>query len=1045
MSAPLRCEAILASAGSGKTYAISGRFIALLAAGAEPDEVFASTFTRKAAGEIQSRVLRRLAEGALKPQAAAELTRQANKAGFTGMQITPGDCGRLLGAVVRSLHRLDIGTLDSFFVRAATCYAMELGLPPGWSIADDVADERTRIEAVTELLHQADRGELLALLRSVSTGEADRSVHEALLGLVGDLSGLAHDATDDAWQVVARDAAGMMTRDQIERHIAEAPVDAIPQTQAGKPNSNWVKALQKVLAQLRADRVDDLAGNGFITPLLGDGPTYHRRPYPPAIADWVTRIVDHTRARLRVEFADRAAALHRLAGDIDAHYRAAQHRRGLFRFDDATGALVGESGALLANLDVYYRLDARLRHVLLDEFQDTSRRQWAAMEPLIDEAAQARGERAVLIVADPKQSIYGWRGGEPRIIASIIDRYGLGFADGSLKALPVSYRSSQVVLDAVNKVFTDLHESSLVGDHPEAAGHWMRTFSAHEAARDLPGFVQVINGPTPEHAGATFTPEEAEHAAKLISHLADEAPRHTIGVLVRQNKAVARLRYELSRLGVRSSEEGGNPLTDSPAVVAVVQLIRLADHPGDTLAAYHVAKTPLGRAVGLTDYTDPRRARAVSYGVRRDLATFGYGVVLGRWAEAIAGSCDDRDLNRLLQLVELGWRYDDSASLRPGDFVRLVVRTRVDDPTTARVRVMTIHQSKGLEFDTVVLPDLHHKLAEVRGQLVTDRADPLGPITAVCPRPNKHERALLAEADAVHRAAEGQVMRDSLSALYVAMTRARHALHLVVRPVGGGSTLRMGDIVRQRLAPNIEVEGCEPLFEDGDPAWMDQVEPEDGQSSRAPRTIEPKLPPPRQSRSLPRRTPSQLAGGDTVIADQLFGGGGDAARLRGTAVHAWCEQIEWLDDGLPDRAWLEQIARDKGCLDPVDPLVEAFATMLRGEIAAELTRTTFADGAEVKREMPFAVRLDDGLLTGMIDRLTLERDGDGRVVRAVVHDFKTDRISAGDGAAIDERVAHYTPQLSAYRGATAKLFGIDESAVEAKLLLLDAGVVRAID
>jgi ATP-dependent exoDNAse (exonuclease V) beta subunit len=129
-------EQVLASAGTGKTFTISSRVIRLLSLGVSSDALLASTFTRKAAGEILNRVLKRLAHAALDDKKAHELVEEA------GIQEVPGedppDARFFLGilrSLVQDLHRLNIGTLDAFFIRVARAFPSELGLSQEWQIA----------------------------------------------------------------------------------------------------------------------------------------------------------------------------------------------------------------------------------------------------------------------------------------------------------------------------------------------------------------------------------------------------------------------------------------------------------------------------------------------------------------------------------------------------------------------------------------------------------------------------------------------------------------------------------------------------------------------------------------------------------------------------------------------------------------------------------------------------------------------------------------------------------------------------------------------
>ena len=129
-------EVVLASAGSGKTYRLSSRLIGLLAIGVAPEEILASTFTRKAAGEIMDRVLLRLAEGASDPVSAQELA-ESMPAGVPPEHLTQEGCSDLLSKTVGELHRLQVVTLDAFFFRVARAFALELGLPQSWKLAQD--------------------------------------------------------------------------------------------------------------------------------------------------------------------------------------------------------------------------------------------------------------------------------------------------------------------------------------------------------------------------------------------------------------------------------------------------------------------------------------------------------------------------------------------------------------------------------------------------------------------------------------------------------------------------------------------------------------------------------------------------------------------------------------------------------------------------------------------------------------------------------------------------------------------------------------------
>jgi ATP-dependent exoDNAse (exonuclease V) beta subunit len=186
---------------------------------------------------------------------------------------------------------------------------------------------------------------------------------------------------------------------------------------------------------------------------------------------------------------------------------------------------------------------------------------------------------------------------------------------------------------------------------------------------------------------------------------------------------------------------------------------------------------------------------------------------------------------------------------------------------------------------------------------------------------------------------------------------------------------------------------------------------------------------------------------------------------RGSVFHAWFEQIEWLEDGLLDDTALRGIGLRIGATESeVDQWQRQFHTKLENpRLRAMLSRATYQSvheapwagrpeiasdlaGAppvlEVFRERPFAVRLRDTLLSGTFDRLLLIKNGPThRLVAAEVLDYKTDAVAVGDPQAVANIVDRYRPQLSAYREAVCRMFGLSNQRVMTRLAVIEAGEV----
>ena len=191
---------------------------------------------------------------------------------------------------------------------------------------------------------------------------------------------------------------------------------------------------------------------------------------------------------------------------------------------------------------------------------------------------------------------------------------------------------------------------------------------------------------------------------------------------------------------------------------------------------------------------------------------------------AVADSCDQRELNRLLQLVELAYGYESQTTERPTDFVAYVGAKKVEDSSPAPVRVMTIHQAKGLQFAIVVLPELDVLLEGQSPLVVVGRAAPTEPIAAVCRYVRKELRPILpAPFQQMFEGHTTQVVNEALCLLYVAMTRAMQALYMILAPSRPNEKTvpkTLAGIVRAALCGGATAAPDAVLYEHGVPDWQ---------------------------------------------------------------------------------------------------------------------------------------------------------------------------------------------------------------------------------
>ncbi len=1063
MTASLPDIVIRASAGTGKTYQLASRFLQLLDADVPPESILAATFTRKAAGEILERILLTLARAARDDGERAKLA-----SAIGSPQLTAERCRELLARMTRRLHRLQVGTLDSFFAKLASSFSLELGLPPGWRILETIEAKRLREEAVEALLEAETDDELVRLLRLLTKGTTSRTVSDLIDDTVQNCGEVAVETAPAAWLKVPRPPLPDYAELQQSRQRLQELLD-----DATRTDKRVQDAITKDLDSAERDQWEELLKRGILKNLLAGERKYYRKDLDPQTLAVYETMLDQVKRLALHRLATQTEGTRELLDKFDREFRELQRRHVGCSFSDVARALAGWSD-LPGETDhssgsLAMRMDSRLSHLLLDEFQDTSPLQWSVLRPFAEQVArkasggcQSPEKQQTLFddelppsffcVGDVKQAIYGWRGGDARIFDTLLRQ----LPNLTPEELAKSWRSAPPIIETVNRVFQNLTRHPNLERLAVPIQSWCDAFPEHTTARtELSGFVQ-FRSVAAKAEGESQSEVTLQAAADLVAELAAKHPTRSIGVLTRSNEAVAKLIFELHHRDVPASEEGGHPLTDSVAVRLLLSLLLLADHPGDQIARFHVATSPLGPAFQFGDFQNDSAAAQLAEFLRRRLLCDGYGPCLAAWSMLLADHGSSRDRVRLDQLVKLADGYQPTATLRPSDFVEFVREERVADPSGDRIRVMTVHQAKGLQFDIVVLPELDKPIPGQTPSLVAGNADPAEPPDAVCLyRDDSIQQLLPPELQKLFEQDVERRTHESLCVLYVALTRAIHAMYLLIAPHEKEPTKSFAGLLRASLADQPFAPPETLLFETGDVGWdtsttrqrvvESTVAPDPSLARRAsvPAQIRFAPPLPTPTRGWQREAPSAHESQPSRRLGELLRTRPVHAFERGTLIHKWFEQIEWLDAGRPSDEQLLAAARTLPpmTLDPAKVLPEFFTMLDQLAITAALRRDKSPHREltpRVLREHPFACRFERTLISGIIDRLVLWSSGD-EVVAAEIVDFKTDAIT--NRASLDARVATYRPQLDSYRRAVAQLFQFDANDVSATLVFVQPGEI----
>jgi len=1032
---------IRASAGSGKTYQLTNRFIRLLLNGQAPERIIALTFTRKAAGEFFEGILTKLAKAASGPEEAKCLARDIGQA---ESDFVPDDFRSSLRRLVEEMNKLSLGTIDGFFHRVLGMFSLEFGLGGEFEMMSEFERKRTRLTVLESLFARSQgdsvaRESLIESHRLATAGQDRRDFVNSFDDHLKDCHGLFMRVpeanrwgepariwpTGNAWVKQKQDLAEMVEdwRGLIEEDTFPDKL-CIAWEKVADHLAGWVsgKSLKP-----KSSVIFDRALAGLSEMEKGDWELpFDRDVYCPSkkFCHKLARILRHCVASELETKLTRTKGIHSLLSAFEEVYDARVRRAGRLTFADLPILLAPHEGqAVLGGngpdqIDIEYRLDGAFDHWLLDEFQDTSTVQWRVMKNLIDEVVQdTGGQRTFFCVGDPKQSIYQWRGGDPTLFDRIKARYqaAVGGEFGAI-SLDESWRSCEAVLNLVNAVFGDPTVLQQFDQNQTAADRWEAIWEKHQPAEPRAG----------EAGHAMYlTVESKEDRWAMVAHLLGRIQPIANGlncaILVQKNKTVQEvvdfLRSELPNVPV-VGESATNPGADNPLGMALLSFFRAAAHPRERFNEGHVLLTPLA---GLLP-SDQDRRQAALRDVQRDIYQRGFEPVICDWIGRIAESNMDSFAKwRAKQFLDLARQFDETGSRDIDEFVPFVTAQEAADVSgPSVVQVMTVHKAKGLTFDATILPDIEgSRLDEVRkGALHTHKTGEGNP-GWILSLPGKDICEVDDQLGTALAEARSEGCYENFCKLYVGLTRASHGLYVVSTAHKPASkSLNYIRLLYETLAEEDSrpFEGApvpsEIVFERGSFDWA-QAE---SMAEAAP-AVEPGLVQAKRGHVRLAGRRASVHGSVVLAGGQLFAAGGSDAISFGLAVHKVFEQIEWADDTT--------LAKIEALREAMPEVVDEVARCLANETVAKRLSKPGGD-VPLWRERAFDVVVDNEMISGVFDRVHVYAD------RAEILDFKSDRV--GDEPSLEQAAKKYVPQMAAYRQALAKLTGLPESTIRCSLV-----------
>ncbi len=1078
---------ILASAGSGKTWQLTNRYIALMALQwksrqeVAPERILAATFTVKAAGEFFTAILKKLARAAIDPKEAAVLSSDKSDplAGILA-SLTPQEYTHLLRVFISRMPQIFLGTLDGFFARLLGAFPSEFGLNSDYITMDDFATATARAEVIEAVFSRRtdgrgrgsfDQTAFLEAFRLAMMEKEEASLSSSLNEFIEELHELYLMAPEpEKWghaEVIWPDGCEWLGHEIDPKTETTRLRRALEATEASGGKVKWddwnrlineiadytpgysMEGKIKYVAEKVLPLWSDLI-NGSIT--LKFNRT--EQELGPDVCDPLRRIFQWMiGGELKKKLA-RTQGIHSLLQRYEDDYGDLVRRHGRLTFQDvqfllsgrdvhSTKARFSQNSDDDARLRIDYRLDARYDHWLLDEFQDTNMLQWRVIENLIDEVIQdTSGTRSLFQVGDLKQAIYAFRGGDTRLLSEITRRYNAHREIIHQRPLDVSWRSGHDVITPVNQVFGD--RSVLTSLLPSATVEQWR-WNDHLVSK--PG--EKYEGITYYLYSSTNGDRSKDTIAPLVAGILSEIDPVRRGIscaiLVQGNKTVNSLVAEL-RKATDVPVMGGSEISivsDNPMNRTLRSLFQLASHPSDTYAWQHILLSPLRRWVE----AENAHSWSVSKIILESVFEFGFERTAREWIARIKGCLDttlDDFTSRRAEEFALAARGFDETDERDIDaFLRFLEHYRIREGASAGfVQVMTIHQSKGLTFDAVILPELTGNSLDTISRDIGKKLDAHREVEWVLDMPRKD----FAQIDPVLRVyreeCESDAAYDALCKFYVAMTRAARANYLVTPPPPKKSESNNFIMLLEETlgASNDQAELPETNFS-GVPALI-RYQSQTPQTNRQwYESFQRKAPSPTVStppdpldaalaRKLIRRGTPSGSGDAAVTAQALLSRGGSRARERGTLVHAIFEEIEWADT-------IDWITVEAGCRlqFPESEGLEAAIEHVQAALEIPAFHTALAwpmGNIELWREKRFEILLEHQWLSGVFDRVHIERDPTGRAIAATVLDFKTDYVTTPNEIAA--AVAHHRPQIESYKKVLRRILDLGEDDVHGKLL-----------
>ncbi|HEF1622190.1 TPA: RecB-like helicase [Campylobacter lari] len=697
--------ALEASAGSGKTFALSVRFVALVLMGAKINEILALTFTNKATSEMKERVFKTFLEFDV-------LENGENKAECNELMKMLGKSKDELIALREKYKeeflrsKLNIYTFDSFFSQIIRSFALNLGLMSDFDIIESQ-------DSYKNFIAKLDEEELRALAYYIVQTKSKSDFLQNLESLY-----------ERSCEIKSIQNAHFPNKTFLEKSLSEFIIYA--------RNLSTDKNYQK---NFEFENIEDF----FTKPIICD-----------LDKKYFVKVIDSEFLQKRAEFLQSAKEYftqmenYRISmlAKLLKHFKEARNennaKQNALTFSDIalkTYELISDE----TNKDlIYFRLDGYISHLLIDEFQDTNVLQYQILKPIIAELVSGEGakkNRSFFYVGDKKQSIYGFRGGKKELFDKLLK----DFPQIKLEHLDTNYRSKKIIVDYVNEVFKDKFFDSFLNP----------SFTLQKSIKEG-GYVEVLQNHIPPKS--SLHEASGKEVLKIIQKLLEKGVKLSeICILVWINKDATLMKEFLEENDIKAYTQSNVALIDCISVRVLFEYAKACVFK-DEFSLYFASSIL------------EKELEFITLDLNRSVSE-----ILKYLVHVLKLNLSDVNL---IAYLEYASTFDNFF-----DFLFAPCELKSLQAQDDGVSIMTVHKSKGLEFENLIVLDRLGKKAPDNETLMFEYDLEQGWEVKYRHSARKYledqnYNAFLAKREKLQA-------EDEINCLYVALTRAKNSLFIV--------------------------------------------------------------------------------------------------------------------------------------------------------------------------------------------------------------------------------------------------------------------------